>query len=271
MTSAPSGFFWATVAIVRRDWTLFKSYRMRLITTFLATLFSLSLFYFVSRLVNVSEFRDPDDYYAYVVVGLAIVAILTSTMSTPPSAIRQELVAGTFERLLLTPLGAVLGVVSMLVFPLLFALGQAAVILAIAAAVFDMSLRWSTIALAVPVALLGALAFMPFGILMAAMTIAFKQAIAGTGLVIGIISIVAGLYFPIALLPDSIEWTSQIQPFTPSVGLLRNLIVGTPLDDPAWIALLKLMGFAVVLLPASAWVLSRAIRRGQRRGTILEF
>ena len=187
MTSAPSGFFWATVAIVRRDWTLFKSYRMRLITTLLATLFSLSLFYFVSRLVNVSEFQDPDDYYAYVVVGLAIVAILTSTMSTPPSAIRQELVAGTFERLLLTPLGAVLGVVSMLVFPLLFALGQAAVILAVAAAVFDMSLRWSTIALAVPVALLGALAFMPFGILMAAMTIAFKQAIAGTGLVIGII------------------------------------------------------------------------------------
>lgn len=271
MTSAYAGFVWATAAIVRRDWTMFKSYRMRPLTTFAAMVFSLSLFYFVSRLVSVSEFSSPDDYYAFVVVGLVIVTILTSTMSTPPSMIRQELVAGTFERLLLTPLGAVLGTVSMLVFPLLFALGQATVTLAIAATVFGMSLEWSTLGLAVPVALLGALAFMPFGILMAAMTIAFKQAIAGTGFVIGIISIIAGLYFPVALLPDWVEWTSEVQPFTPSVDLLRNLIVGTPLADSAWLDLLKLVGFATVLLPASAWLLSRAVRAGQRRGTILEY
>ena len=36
-------------------------------------------------------------------------------------------------------------------------------------------------------------------------------------------------------------------------------------------ALLKLIGFAVVLLPGSILVLSRAIRFGQRRGTIIEY
>ena len=83
--------------------------------------------------------------------------------------------------------------------------------------------------------------------------------------------IIAGLYFPVALLPDWVEWTSEVQPFTPSVDLLRNLIVGTPLADSAWLDLLKLVGFATVLLPASAWLLSRAVRAGQRRGTILEY
>lgn len=264
-------YLWAGLAIVRRDWTLFKSYRLRVPTTLAATLFSLSVFYFISRLVSVSAFRTPDDYYAFVVVGLVILAVLTSTLSAPPVAIRQELVAGTFERLLITPLGAVLGVVSMLIFPLVFAVAQGMLTLTVAVLVFDLSLEWSTVALALPVALLGALAFMPFGVLMAAMAVAFKQAVAGTGFVIGGISIVAGLYFPVALLPDWIRWTSEIQPFTPSVDLLRNLLVGTPLQDPAWLDLLKLAGFSAALLPISIWVLSRAVRGGQRRGTILEF
>jgi ABC-2 type transport system permease protein len=264
-------YLWAGLAIVRRDWTLFKSYRLRVPMTLLAILFSLSLFYFISRLVSVETFRTPDDYYAFVVVGLVILAVLTSTLTQPPAVIRQELVAGTFERLLITPLGAVLGVVSMLIFPLFFAIAQGIVTLAIAALVFDLSLEWSTAALALPVALLGAMAFMPFGVLMAAATVSFKQAVAGTGFVLGGISIVAGLYFPVALLPDWIQWTSEIQPFTPSVDLLRNLLVGTPLQDPAWVGLLKLAGFSAVLLPISIWVLSRAVRAGQRRGTILEF
>jgi ABC-2 type transport system permease protein len=264
-------YLWAGLAIVRRDWTLFKSYKFRVPTTLLATLFSLSLFYFISRLVSVNTFRTPDDYYAFVVVGLVILAVLTSTLSQPPAVIRQELVAGTFERLLLTPLGAVLAVVSMLIFPLVYALAQGMITLAVAALVFDLSVEWSTAALALPVALLGALAFMPFGVLMAAMTVCFKQAVAGTGFVIAGISIVAGLYFPVALLPDWIQWMSEIQPFTPSVDLLRNLLVGTPLREAAWLELLKLGGFSAVLLPISIWVLSRAVGAGQRRGTILEF
>jgi ABC-2 type transport system permease protein len=266
-----SGYVFATLAILRRDWTLFKSYRMRLITTFLATVFTLALFYFISRLVNVSSFRSPDDYYAYVVVGLVILAVLTSTLTSPPTVIRQELVAGTFERLLLTPLGAVPGVVSMLVFPLVFALVQGCLTLAIATLVFGLSLQWSTLALALPVAMLGAVAFMPFGVLIAATTVRFKQAIAGTGFVVAGISIVAGIYFPVTLLPDWIQWMSEVQPFTPSVDLLRNLLVGAPLQDPAWLELLRLAGFAAVLLPASIWVLHRAIQAGRHRGTILEF
>jgi ABC-2 type transport system permease protein len=269
--SLASNYLFATLAIIRRDWTLFKSYRMRIPTTFLAIVFTLSLFYFISRLVNVSSFRSPDDYYAFVVVGLVILAVLTSTLTSPPTVIRQELAAGTFERLLLTPLGAVPGVVSMLVFPLVFALAQGAITLAIAAVVFDLSLHWSTVALALPVATLGAFAFMPFGVLIAALTVRSKQAIAGTGFVVAGMSLVAGIYFPVTLLPDWVQWMSEVQPFTPSVNLLRHVLVGIPLQDPAWLELVKLAGFCAALLPVSIWALHRAVHAGRRRGTILEF
>ena len=43
---------------------------------------------------------------------------------------------------------------------------------------------------------------------------------------------------------------SEVQPFTPATDLLRHLLVGTPLEHPAAIELLKLVLFALVALAA---------------------
>ena len=63
------------------------------------------------------------------------------------------------------------------------------------------------------------------------------------------LSLVAGVFFPVALLPNWIEWTSEVQPLTPSLDLLRHLIVGTPIDS-AWWAVFRLVAFARRPAPA---------------------
>jgi ABC-type polysaccharide/polyol phosphate export permease len=260
----------ATLAIVHRDWRMFSSYRMQLVTQLVSTAFMLTFFYFVSRLVHVATFPTPGDYYAYVVVGMVILLVLTSTLSTPTGVLRQELVAGTFERMVLSPFGPVAGVFAMLFFPLAFTLVMGVVMLGLATALFSLSLEWPGLLLALPVAVLGALTFMPFGVLLASITLVFKQPITGASLIVGVLSLVAGVFFPAALLPGWIEWASHVQPLTPSVDLLRNLLVGTPLQDPAWISLVKLLGFAITVLPLSVLALVAAVRIGRTRGTIVE-
>ena len=261
----------AAVALMRRDLQLFLSYRTGVITTVLSTFFSLTLFHFISRLVKVSTFPTPDAYYAYVVVGLVILQILTSTLGTPPNVLRQELVSGTFERLVLSPFGPVGSVISLLAFPLLMAQTMGLVTLAFAGVVFGLDIRWETAALAVPLGLLGALAFAPFGLLMLAVGLLVKQAASGTSWIIAAISLIAGVYFPITLLPEWIQWASEVQPFTPAVNLLRNVLVGTPLEDPALLEIARVAGFALLLLPASAWVVGRAVEHSRRRGTLIEY
>ena len=66
--------FAAAGAIFRRDLLLFASYRARLFTTFFTMAVSLTLFYYVSRLVTSKQVGSPDEYYAFVVVGLIILA-----------------------------------------------------------------------------------------------------------------------------------------------------------------------------------------------------
>jgi ABC-2 type transport system permease protein len=261
----------AGLAVVKRDFKLMLSYRMRLGTTLLGTFFSLTLFYYISRLVNVPQFETHDDYYSYALIGLVILQVINSTLQTPPTNLRQELVAGTFERLLLSPFGAVGGVISMLVFPFLFVLAVATCMLIFAAIAFGAPIHWDTAPLAIPVACLAAASFAPFGLFFLGGILIVKQAFAGATWVVAGISLVAGLYFPTSLLPGWIAWLSEVQPFTPAVELLRHLLVGSDLAHSAWLDVLKLVGFAAVLLPPAAWTVGRAVRIARRRGTIIEY
>ena len=261
----------AAGAICKRDFLIFASYRTRFFTTFFTTAVSLTLFYYVSRLVSSPRIGSPDDYYAFVVVGIVIFGVLTSTLSSPVATLRAELQAGTFERMVLSAYGPVRSIASLLIFPLLLAFVTALLSVAYAGIVFGLDIRWSTAAAAVPVGLLGAVAFAPFGLLMTAAVVLFKQTNAGAAFFITGVTLLAGVYFPVALLPDWIEWASEVQPFTPAVDLLRNVLVGTPLRDSAGIALLKLVGFTAALLPLSLLALRGAVARSRRKGTIIEY
>lgn len=261
----------AAGAICKRDFLLFVSYRTRMFTTLFSIAVSLTLFYYVSRLVNSPRVGSPDDYYAFVVIGLIIFGVLTSTLSTPVATLRAELQTGTFERLVVSPFGAVRSIASLLIFPIALSAVTGILSLCFAALVFGLDVRWSTAPLAIPVSALGAAAFAPFGLAMAGLVVLFKQTNAGATFVITAISLLAGIYFPVSLLPNWIEWASEVQPFTPAIDLLRNLLVGTPLEDSAAVELAKVAGFALVTAPLAVLMLRGAVRRSRRTGTIIEY
>ena len=188
-----------------------------------------------------------------------------------PDLLRQELVAGTFDRLLLSPFGAVRSVMAMTLFPLLYSFVLAAVTLGLGCALFGLQLHWSTVPLSLPVMALALLSFLPFGLLFAALTVVIKQGAVGTSWVIALLSIVGGLYFPVTLLPAWVQTVAKLQPFTAATSVLRHLLVGGSLSESTAGSLAKLALFAAVLVPGSILVLSYAIRFGQRRGTIIEY
>lgn len=97
----------------------------------------------------------------------------------------------------------------------------------------------------------------------------FKHA-PGQGVVLPTLALVSGIYFPVELLPEWIRWLSEVQPLTPTVDVMRHVLVGLPTTEPVGVELLKLLGFAAVGLPLGIAALSGALRYCRRRGTILE-
>lgn len=261
----------AAWALIVRDWRLLLSYRFRTAALLLNGLVSTTLFHFISRLVGGEEFADADAYFAFVVVGLVILQILNATISSAGASLRGEIATGTFIRLLVSPFGASSGLLAMLVFPVLTALGVGIFILAVGGVLYGMDVAWSTVPLAIPAAVLGALAFTPFSIIVLAITIQVKQAAAAATWLVAGLGLVSGLYFPVSLLPAGIRWMSDVQPFTPAADLLRHLLVGSPLSGSVAGDLVRLVGFTVVLMPVALLALRASMRVAQRRGTILEY
>jgi ABC-2 type transport system permease protein len=256
--------------IMRRDAILFVSYRAQLVSQFLGPLFTIAVFYYISRLLTARTIHSPGGYFGFVIIGLVIIQILTLSLGLMPGNVRQELISGTIERFLVSAHGPVNGIVGTMLFPLCNAFLSGILTLALANLVFGLPLA-ATAFLAIPVALLGVVAFTPFALFLVALVMAFKQAASASVFIVSGIAIVGGLYFPVALLPGWIRWTSEVQPFTPATDLLRHLLVDTPLVHPAGVELLKLIGFSVVLLPAGFALLHAAIRYGQRTGTVAEY
>lgn len=263
--------YWdAAVAILRRDWTTYKSYSAQLITVPITMFVGMCLFYYVSRLVQVSAYGDPDRYFSFVVVGMLTLMVLQSTLMVATS-VRSELVAGTFERLVLSPFGSAAGVASMMLFPFVVSVVTATISMLVAAAVFGLPLQWSTAWLAYPVALLGAGTFAALGMLFAATVMIFKRMVAGAGLLLTLISFTSGVYFPVTLLPDWIEWFSDVQPFTPAIELFRHVLLDAPVTPDPWTLGLKIAAFVAVMIPVGFLGLRGATRLGQRTGTIIEY
>lgn len=259
----------AAAAFARRDLQVLLSYRTRAITSNLEGLFGLFLFYYIARLVHGGRFGTPQQYFAFVVVGMVVFTIVQSALAIP-AAFRQELIAGTFERLVLSPFGATAAVLALMVFPIVYALIRGALVLVFATTLFGLHLDWHTAIDALPLGVLGALAFAPLALVFTAAILIFKQA-PGQGAVLGIIAFVSGLYFPVSLLPGWISWISEVQPFTPSVELMRHVLVDYPLGGDAAGMLLKMVGFAVIGIPVGTWLVAAAGRFARHRGTITEY
>lgn len=260
-----------TVAMVKRDMRLFWSYRLRLALELVGTIFAVALFYELSRLVSGRRFANPVAYFDFAAVGLAFTPMLRTGVIAPAAALRDELLAGTLERLALSPLGAARCLLATLVFPFAVALVTGLVILLVTSAFFGMHVTWPATALAVPLGVLSALALAPFAALLLAATVLVKQVGAGSGYLLAPLSLLGGVYFPVALLPPWIRWGSDVQPITPSLALLRHVLIGTPAGAPFALELAKLVAFIVVGLPLGAGALQWACAEVRRRGTLLEY
>jgi ABC-2 type transport system permease protein len=256
------------LATVRRDAAIFVSYRLRVPGQVVSMLFTLTTFYYVGKLVKPGTVGGHSAYFGYVLVGIVATLVLTAALNTA-QVIRMELMAGNFERIVISPLGPIWGVVSVIIFPILYSTVFAGLMLAVAVAVYGVPLDFGGVGPAIVVGVLGSVAMACIGLLFVGALIAFKSAVGVTWVIAGL-SLLGGAYFPLRLFPHMIRWVAYVQPFTPTVDLLRHLLLDTPTLAPAWSEVLRVLGFCVVLAPAAIGVLSAAVLHSRRRGTLIE-
>lgn len=263
----------SVAAFLRRDWKIARSYRFQFVLDLCVVPLSLALFYFLSRLVDPARLPDDVDlsqgYFSYVAVGLIVLRMLQTALTSFATKLATEQTTGTFETLLAAPVSSPMVVLGSTAFEILRALVAGIITLAVAG-LFGLRIDLgvgSIVGLVVGLPAL-VITFAAVGVVLGAFAVVVKQITALLGLATAALGLLAGAYFPIELLPGPLRAVANVLPFTWGVDVLRAALLRGELAADR---LALLSAFAVLSLPVALWLFGRAVDHARRRGTLSQF
>jgi len=262
------------IAITRANWLTALSYRVETFFSFFSVFVAVVPLYFVSHALqpmmsNVIQNEAPQ-YFAFLVIGLSANGFVQFAISAMHGALSTEISSGSFEALVSTPtrLPALLG--GLIGQQLGMNLLRQGVLLTLAC-LLGAHMVWSGVPATVGILALTILAYLPFGILAAALVLAFRTTGPFPGLLITASTLFGGVYYPTSVIPSWLERLSALVPLSYGLrAMRRTLLDGAPLSASAR-DIVVLGAGAIVLLTVSLIVFSYALRYAKHAGTLAQY
>ena len=258
-------------AFLRRDFAVAGSYRFPFVLDMFFGVLQLSVYYFLGRTfvdIGPAELDGAPSYFAFAAVGVVVALVIEAAVQGIAERVREGQLSGSLEALLaqpVTPSQLCLGFTG---FPFAFAIVRASIYLLVAGLLLDLELGSADwLGLGVVFAGAGA-AIASLGILGGAALVVFKRGDAITGLLVFGMTLVSGAVFPVSVLPGLLETLGSVLPLRFAFdGARAALFEGAGWGDDA----IALFAFAVVAIPLSLWLFTRAIVVAQRAGSLGEY
>ena len=259
-------------AFVRRDLLVLWSYRLSFLTSFVGLFGGALIFYFVGKMVDPAAIPTVGgkrvSYLEFAVVGMTLGGFVHLGLERVSAALRNEQLMGTLESLLTTPTSSQTVQIGSVLFDLIFIPLRMGLLLLMLALVFGLNLDVG----GVPQSLVLLAFFMPFvwglGILAAAITLTFRRGAGIVGLTTGALTLISGLYFPLALLPGWLETVSAANPLAIAATGLRDALLGGTGWGSMGSDILILMPLSIASILVGTIAFKLALTRERRLGTL---
>jgi ABC-2 type transport system permease protein len=257
--------------MARRDAAVTRSYRLAFVLDVVFGVLNLALFFFISRAfgdIDTADLHGAPSYFAFASVGIAITVVVDAASTGLAQRIRGEQLAGTLEALLTQPITLAEITFGMAAFPFLFAMVRAGFYLVIAGVWFHVDLAQTSWVGFLLVLITAGAAFTAIGIMLGALTLVVKRGDVLVGMVIYVMGLISGAFFPVKVLPDWIEAIGRVVPTRFAFdGLRSSVFLGR---DWGWDVGALVLTTAVGV-PLAVWIFGQALGHALRRGTIGQY
>ena len=262
------------LAFIKRDMLLAASYPLQFGSQALGILISTFMFFHMAKLVDPvgSSALAPygGDYFGFVLIGIALTDYVSGSISTVASEIRKAQMIGTFEAMLTTPTRPATLLFCSLLYNYLFTTTRISLYFLIGIFIFGLQLHLThpfTLLLAVVITILP---FVGIGLISAGFIIVFKQG-SPASWVSTISGLLAGVMYPVAVLPDWLQKIAAFIPLTHGLEAIRRVALsGATLTEISYELSLQLL-FAVALLFLGIVAIQIALKIARRDGTLLHY
>jgi ABC-2 type transport system permease protein len=252
-----------------RGWLVWSSYRAQVGLTVVGWIVPVFVFFLIAVFLGAAgssiSALDGSSYISYFVVGLAFQGFVSNLVGMLAQRIRSEQMMGTLELVFLSPTspGAVLVYSSL--FGVVLNLLSAIAIMAVGVGILgvQLSLNLPTVILAT---ILLAISSTGLSLVAAAFILWTKQGNPVALFFSTFTQFFAGVLFPVAVLPSSIQWLAYSIPLTFGLtalraGLLTGGSIASVAPSLAWMAIYSLITIPLGLL-LFHWVLQRTKDEG---------
>jgi ABC-2 type transport system permease protein len=257
-----------------RDFRIEISYKAGFALGVIGTILNVAIYYFITRVFGsvAAPYLQTygGSYFAFVVIGVAFSDYMAVGIGATSSSLRSEQVTGTLELMLLSPTRLPVMLLSSSLWSYAFATVNVLVYLLMGAAL-GMSLGQANVPFALLSLLVAIVSFNALGFLAASLVLVIKYG-NPLGWLIRVSSMVlAGVFYPVSVLPDWLHLIGQVLPLTHALELMRrSLLLGEGITE-LWGELLALTILTVVLLPLGLLACNLAIRFARMNGSLSHY
>lgn len=263
------------LAFLVRDFYTETSYRLGFLVSVGGIFFRVFIFYFLAQLVNESAapFLSAynGDYFAFVLIGIAFGGYFSTGLTGFATALRHSQTTGTLEAMMMTPTPVSLLIVGSALWSYTYTTFRVLVYLLIGVLLLDVSLAQANVLAALVSLLLAIVSFASIGIMAASIIMVIKRGDPIAALFGNVANLVGGVYYPIEILPDWLQFVARLLPITYALQAMRLSL----LNGASWAELapdlLALLLFCLILFPLSLLTFRYAVEQARADGSLAQY
>lgn len=261
-------------SLIRASWRTALSYRLSMVLSLVSLILTVVPLFFVARALQPvmaeSIATQGGEYFGFLLVGMIAYLFLQAAVNSVPGVISSGISTGTLEALLGTRASLPSLLLGLIGYRFIWTAVRALVLL-VAGLVLGVQLAWSQGLQSILIVALIVLAYLPFGLLGAALILAFRTTGPLLSAVLILSGLLGGVYYPTTVIPSWIQRLSDVVPLTYGLrALRRTLLEGMPFSAVAN-DVITLVGFVVLLTALGLLVLSEALHYARRSGTLAQY
>ena len=212
---------------------------------------------------------DVDKVTTTLLVGAVVWAYLGIIFEILTETVAWERWEGTIEYTFMAPLSRPIHLFGMGAFAIVYGIIRAVLLFGVVALFFDLNLSQANFAAALVVLLVASISFIGIGMMTAVLPLISPEKGTQLGFIAqGLLLVVSGVYYPVEVLPQWMQWISVISPATYALDGMRDAIIDgagiTAMGDELW----PLVVIGIVSVPLGLEVFRRGERYAKRHGKL---
>ena len=256
--------------VVERNWYLVKRYLWWELAFFFWTAANTLTIVFIAKGVEASGGAvNIDRLTTILLIGAVVWSYLGIVFELLIETVAWERWEGTIEYTFMAPLTRSVHLLGTGVFAVLYGLVRATLVFGAIAAFFGLHMPNANFVTAVVLLAVASISFVGIGMMTAVLPLISPEKGTQFGYVAqGLMLVVSGVYYPVDVLPQAMQWLAAISPATYALRGMRAAILDGADVGAVWGDIWPLILIGIVSVPLGIWVFRRGELHAKKHGKL---